>query len=56
MFTRFQTEGVLNPAPGRADREQVLARGRTEDADVLLRNFLGREPNEKAFLEQLGIR
>jgi Zn-dependent oligopeptidase len=56
MFTRFQTEGVLNPATGRAYREQVLARGRTEDADVLLRNFLGREPNEKAFLEQLGIR
>lgn len=55
MFTRFQAEGVLNPETGRAYREKVLSRGRIQDADVLLRDFLGREPNEKAFLQQLGI-
>lgn len=56
MFTRFQKEGVLNPATGRAYRESILAKGRTEDPDELLREFLGREPNEDAFLKLAGIK
>ena len=55
MFTRFQKEGIFNPQTGRDYREKVLARGRIEDADVLLRDFLGREPNEVAFLASVGI-
>ncbi len=56
MFTRFQAEGVLNPTVGRAYRDIILARGRVEEPDVLLKRFLGREPNEEAFLLLTGIK
>lgn len=55
MYTRFQTEGVLNPTTGRAYRDLVISRGRTVPPDVLLKEFLGRDPNEEAFLKLLGI-
>ena len=55
MFTRFQKEGVLNPKTGRDYRNSVLAKGRTEDPDQLLQEFLGRPANEDAFLKQIGI-
>ena len=55
MFTRFAKEGILNPKTGRDYRDIILAKGRSEDPDQLLRKFLGREPNEDAFLRQIGI-
>jgi len=55
MFTRFAKEGILNPKTGRDYRDIILAKGRSEDPDQLLREFLGREPNEDAFLRQIGI-
>ncbi|MCC6811810.1 MAG: Zn-dependent oligopeptidase [Deltaproteobacteria bacterium] len=55
MFTRFEKEGVLNPSVGRAYRDTILAKGRSEEASALLEQFLGRAPNESAFLEGLGI-
>lgn len=55
MFTRFQKEGVLNPQTGRDYRTIILAKGHTEEADQLLREFLGRDANETAFLKMTGI-
>jgi thimet oligopeptidase len=55
MFARFQKEGILNPDLGRRYREIILARGRTEEPDALLRQFLGGEPSNKAFLKKLGL-
>jgi thimet oligopeptidase len=55
MFTRFAREGILNPKTGRDYRDIILAKGRSVDPDQLLREFLGREPNEDAFLKQIGI-
>ncbi len=55
MFTRFASEGVLNGKVGREYRDRVLARGRTVEPSVLLKDFLGREPNETAFLKMIGI-
>lgn len=55
MFSRFEEEGVTNPEVGRAYRREVLERGGTLDGDEMLRNFLGREPNNEAFLRKLGI-
>jgi len=55
MFSRFEEKGVLDPGVGRAYREKILAPGGSRDAADLLRDFLGREPNQKAFLRNLGI-
>ena len=55
MFSRFEAEGVLDPAVGQAYREKVLEPGGSRDAEDLLRDFLGREPNQQAFLRNLGI-
>lgn len=55
MFSRFEQEGVTNPEVGMAYRREVLEKGGSVDPDEMLRNFLGREPNNEAFLEELGI-
>jgi thimet oligopeptidase len=55
MFSRFEADGVTNPEVGMAYRNEVLGKGGTLDADEILVNFLGREPNKEAFLRKLGI-
>ena len=55
IFTRFAAAGVLSPKVGHEYREDVLAPGRSVDPEVLLDRFLGRKPNDRAFLIQLGI-
>lgn len=37
-------------------RRTVLEKGGSVDEMALLREFLGREPNSRAFHEELGIR
>src|SRR5581483_5438041 len=56
MFSRFEKEGVLNPKTGRAYRDIILAKGRVEEPGALLKQFLGREPNDEAFLRLTGIK
>ncbi len=55
MFSRFEDEGVTSPNVGMSYRREVLEKGGTLDADELLFNFLGREPDNSAFLSKLGI-
>lgn len=55
MFSRFEQEGVLSPQVGMDYRTKVLGPGGSKDPMDLLRDFLGREPNEEAFLRFLGI-
>jgi thimet oligopeptidase len=55
MFeTKFQGN-VLSKSAGREYREKVLAPGACKDAAVILRDFLGREPTEEAFLRSKGL-
>ena len=56
MFQRFKQLGLLSPATGAYYRDKVLSRGGTEDAFVMLHNYLGRAPKMDAFLEYLGLR
>ena len=55
MFTRFASEGLLNSKTGGDYRAWILERGSSSDELDLVRGFLGREPNNKAFLKELGI-
>ncbi len=55
MYTRFEEAGPLNPEVGRRYRELILERGGAVDGSQLVRDFLGREPNNVAFLRGLGL-
>lgn len=55
MYTRFEASSPLDAATGAHYRRTVLERGGTVDGDELVRSFLGREPNNVAFLRGLGL-
>ena len=55
MFSLFERNGVLNPKLGMKYRRWILEPGGSEDPNVLLEQFLGRKPNNAAFLKELGL-
>jgi thimet oligopeptidase len=55
MFQRFKQLGVLSPSTGAYYRDKVLSKGGTEDAFVMLKDYLGRAPRTDAFLNYLGL-
>ncbi|MFN8179870.1 MAG: M3 family metallopeptidase [bacterium] len=55
MFTAFEQGGILNPEVGMRYRREIYERGGTKDGADLVRAFLGREPNDTAFLKDLGL-
>lgn len=56
MFhTRFKQEGVLSPKVGMDYRTSILRPGGSEDASTMLKQFLGRDPKQDAFLLSKGL-
>lgn len=55
MFSEFEKNGILDEETGRRYRDIILAQGATKPELELVREFLGREPNQKAFLRSLGL-
>ncbi len=55
MFTRFARVGLLDKKTGMAYRKNILEVGSSRDERASLTAFLGRKPNEKAFLKALGL-
>ena len=52
-FELFKEKGVFNKEVADSFRENILSKGNLEDADVLYRNFRGRDPEPEALLKRL---
>jgi thimet oligopeptidase len=52
-FARFQKEGLLTGDVAKDWRRKVLAKGSSRDERAMLRDFLGREPSEDAYVQFL---
>ncbi len=55
MFTRFKREGLLNPKTGRDYRREILEVGGGREELASVKKFLGRAPNNRAFLKEIGL-
>jgi thimet oligopeptidase len=55
MFTRFEKEGILNKKTGAEYKRAILEQGGSEPELQLVKEFLGRKPNNKAFLKEIGL-
>jgi len=55
MFSVFDKNGILDQKTGIRYRDIILAPGSSRDELGLVKEFLGRDPNNKAFLKELGL-
>ena len=55
LFDFIKQFGLLNGQIGQKYTDQILSQGGSQDPEVLLKNFLGREPNSQAFFKDLGL-
>lgn len=55
MFSRFQKGGILNRKIGASYQKEILEQGSGREELLSVKKFLGRSPNQKAFLKELGI-
>jgi thimet oligopeptidase len=53
LFDQIRQEGLLNPAAGKRFAKMILSKGGGRDPNLLLRDYLGREPNLEPFLRRL---
>lgn len=56
MFTRFEKEGVMNKKTGADYKKWILEKGGSMEEIDLVKGFLGRTPNNKAFLKEIGVK
>lgn len=55
LFSEFEKHGHMNPEIGKNYRDKILAPGGAKTANTVIRDFLGREPNNEAFLKAIGL-
>ncbi len=55
VFEQVKKEGLLNENAGRRYRKEILAPGSEKDPYEMLKSYLGREPSQEAFLQNLGV-
>ncbi|HEA3131530.1 TPA: oligopeptidase A [Aeromonas hydrophila] len=54
-FSRFEEEGIFNPATGQSFLKSILEKGGSKEPMELFRAFRGREPQVDALLRHSGI-
>lgn len=55
MFSVFEKNGIMDPETGMRYRNIILANGGNRDELEMVKEFLGREPNQEAFFKSLGL-
>jgi peptidyl-dipeptidase Dcp len=55
LFSKFKKDGIFNHETAMDFRRKILSRGGTDNPSVLFRNFMGRDPDNKAFLIRCGF-
>ena len=55
LFAQIKKMGLLSPVVGEKYVAEVIGQGGSIDPNDLLETFLGRKPNQKAFLKDLGL-
>jgi oligopeptidase A len=55
MFSIFRKNGIMDQQTGIRYRDIILARGASDDPMNLVKDFLGRQPNDEAYLKDLGL-
>ena len=55
IFSKFKHDGIFNKQTATDFRNKILSRGGSEDPSVLFRNFMGRDPDNNAFLIRSGF-
>ncbi|MDX5444372.1 MAG: M3 family metallopeptidase, partial [Hymenobacteraceae bacterium] len=55
MFSVFEKNGVMDAKTGARYRDIILSSGSTQEEYELVKQFLGREPNQEAFFKSLGL-
>ena len=54
-FQVFKENGIFNKETAEKFRKEILSKGSIEDADVIYRNFRGRDPEPDALLKKFGM-
>lgn len=55
-FSLFKEKGIFNKEVAASFRENILSKGSSVDADVMYRNFRGRDPQADALMIKLGLK
>lgn len=55
-FSLFKEKGIFNKEVAASFRENILSKGGSVDADVMYRNFRGRDPQADALMVKLGLK
>jgi thimet oligopeptidase len=55
LFAYIKEHGLLNPDVGQKYISAVLGKGGSKDPNELLKDFLGRDPSQEAFLKDIGL-
>ena len=55
IFSRFKQDGIFNTETAAAFRREILSKGGTEPPATLFKNFMGRQPDNKALLKRMNV-
>lgn len=55
LFSYIKQQGLLDPEVGERLSKMILSQGGTQEPEILIKQYLGREPTQDAFLKDLGL-